>query len=212
MHYSVDQWAKITGTAPQMVAIVPENISNTSSDESQNTFQPKSCYYKGVVNGVGWMFDGAPQSSFPYMFSVNYMPGGEYDPVLSYSDERIGAVKTGKVASGLFKRFFMQRMAIMRNGEWYDTHFLLNNYDVAGELHREFKVCRNQYWELISISDYSPLKSESTAVTLRRWVPISYEDLSKTFPTKNSVLNDISKQDGDLKYVPLLALSSDLPK
>jgi hypothetical protein len=212
MHYTVDQWAKITGTAPQMIAMVPENISNTSKDESQNTFLPKSAYYKGIIHGMGWVFDGSAETSFPFMFAVNYMKGGENDPVLSYSDERIGDLNSYKVAKGLLKTFFWQRMAIMRNGEWYNTWFNLNNYDVATEMHREFKACRNQRWELISINNYSPLKQEPTNVVMRRWVPVELTDVDNTYPSQNSVLKGISTQTFDLKYSPLKALSSDIPK
>lgn len=36
-----------------MICLVPENISNTSSSEAQNTFIPKTAYYKGLVTGGG---------------------------------------------------------------------------------------------------------------------------------------------------------------
>jgi hypothetical protein len=209
IHYSVDQWAHITGTAPQMVTMVPENISNTAKDEAQNTFLAKSCYYKGVIPGMGWVFDGENKVSFPFMFAVNYMAGGENDPVLSYSDERIAEKK---VAKGLFKTFFAQRMAIMREGAWYNTWFKLNDYDVASEMHREFKVCRNQRWELIAIYNYSPLKEITTNVLMRKWVPVSYEDVDRTYPSESSVLNKGTVLNFDTKYSPLKALASDIPK
>ncbi len=59
------------------------------------------------------------------MFAVNYKSGGEDDPILSYSDELIDGV----IGKGLLKRFFWQRLAIMRNGQWYETFIKLNNYD-----------------------------------------------------------------------------------
>lgn len=212
MHYIVDQWKNITGNAPQMVALVPENISNTAKDEAQNTFLPKSCYYKGVVHGYGWIFDGSKQSSFPLMFSVNYLAGGEKDPVLSYSNERIGPKDIGKVAKGLASTFFLQRMAIMRNGEWYSTWFRLNNYDVVDQTHREFKSFRNQKWELTSIYNYAPLKNQSTNVLLRRWMPIAIEDAESLFPSDKSVVKNGSNSSFDLPYQTLLAFTQDLPQ
>ena len=128
MHYLVDDFAGITSETPQMICLVPENISNTSSSEAQNTFSPKIAYYKGLVAGVGgWKFDGVNQNNLPYMFSVNYKPGGENDPILSYSDEKIGKNGSYIVGKGLIKRFFWQRMAIMNNGQWLNTQFKLNN-------------------------------------------------------------------------------------
>lgn len=212
IHYTVDQWESITGKAPQMIAMVPENISNTAKDEAQNTFLPKSCYYKGVASGMGWVFDGVKQSAFPFMFAVNYMAGGENDPVLSYSNERIGDVNTGKVVKGLFSRFFLQRMAIMRNGEWFNTWFKLNDYDVAGDLHREFKVCKNQRWELIAIYNYAPLKDDTTNVLLRRWVPVAIEDADNTFPSDKSVQKNISLLKYDTKYDQMKCLTTDIIK
>jgi hypothetical protein len=212
MHYTVDQWKKITGTAPQMVAMVPENISNTSKDESQNTFLPKSCYYKGIIHGMGWVFDGSEETSFPFLFAVNYMKGGENDACLSYCDERTGELGSYKLVPGLLKTFFWQRMAIMRNGEWYNTWFNLKNYDVSGATHREFKICRNQRWELVSINNYSPLKQETTNVIMRRWVPVDYADAANTYPSQNSILKNVVTQTFDVKYSPLKALTSDIPR
>ena len=137
------------------------------------------------------------------------MDGGEKDPVLSYSDEKIG---DRTIAKGLFKTFFWQRMAIMRNGEWYNTWFKLNDFDVANEMHREFKVCRNQRWELVTINNYNPLKNISTNVLMRRWVPVGIEDYESTYPSAESILNKVAKQSLDIKYAPLKALNSDIPK
>lgn len=180
MHYDVDQWKGLGSNpdlSPQMICMIPENISNTSRDEAQNTFVPKSAYYKGKITTVGWVFDGIEQSDFPFMFAVNYMPGGEEDPILSYCDEAIsGGTGSGAVdvmGKGLLRRFYLQRLAIMRNGQYYHTHFRLKNIDVSNYLHREHIVCRGQIWELVEINDYKPLKEESTGVLLRKWSPVT---------------------------------------
>lgn len=72
MHYLVDDFAGITTEVPQMICLVPENISNTSSGEAENTFLPKSAYYKGRVSGVGgWKFkdkDGQIETYTDYPF------------------------------------------------------------------------------------------------------------------------------------------------
>lgn len=168
-HYEVIQWRGITGEEPQMVCLLPENISNTSRDESQNTFVPKSCYYKGMAP-YGWMFDGQQEFSFPYMFAVNYKEGGEEDPILSYCDEQIG--DTPVIGKGLLRRFYAQKLENIRNGQYYMTWMHLNNNDVANFRHREHVVVRGQKWEVMEIIAYKPLLDESTQVYLRKWSPI----------------------------------------
>lgn len=213
MHYEVDQWKGLgtgsnAGISPQMVCMVPENVSNTSNDESQNTFAPKSSYYKGNIPGVGaWKFDGEVMQSFPFMFAVNYHPGGENDPVLSYSDENI----SGVVAKGLLKRFYWQRLAIMRNGQWYNTFFRLKNVDVVNSLHREYKSYRGQRWECIQITGYKPLVEDSTAVLLIQWAPVTIDDFNSTFPSGANVLTGNGTSTFDLKYNPLKCLTTDIP-
>lgn len=215
MHYDVTQWA-ILGTGsnsditPQIVCIIPENISNTSADASENTFLPKSCYYKGFVTGAGaWRFDGEVLQTYPYMFAVNYQLGGEDDPILSYSDENI----SGVIGKGLLKRFYWQRLAIMRNGQRYtESYFRLNNSDVANNLHREFKSYQGQKWELIQINGYRPLVEESTKCLLYKWSPIIQKDLESTYPSSISVLTDDVQGVLDIKYSQLKCLVSDIPK
>jgi hypothetical protein len=213
MHYDVDQWAYISGEAPQMICMVPENISNTSKQEAQNTFQPKSAYYKGIVSGYGWVFNGVEQTNFPFMFAVNYKPGGEDDPILSYSDEKIGTDPTFVVGKGLLRRFYMQRMAIMRNGQYYTTHFRLNNLQISNFLHREHIICRGQRWELVEINNYKPLAEASTECFLRKWVPPNLYDDQNVFPLYSTVLDTAPMTNSfDIKYQMLKALPSDIPK
>lgn len=213
MHYDVNQWKKITGVAPQMICIIPENISNTSNDESSNTFLPKLAYYKGDIPGVGgWNYlnNGKIESrqSFPYMFAVNYQNGGENDPILSYSDEKIG----NNIGSGLLRTFFLNRFAIMANGQYYSTYFNLKNFDVSNWLHREAIICCGQKWELIKIQDFQPLSDAPTACRLRKWAPITSKDGDSIYPSKNSILtNNLATGTFDVKYAQLKCLPSDIP-
>lgn len=212
MHYSVSQWGSLgtganSGITPQIVCIIPENISNTSASESDNTFLPKSCYYKGNITGAGaWKFDGTVLQTYPYMFAVNYQSGGENDPILSYSDEKIGSV----IGKGLVKRFFWQRLAIMRDGKRYNTFFKLNTIDVSNQLHREFKSYKGHKWELIEIKGYKPLEDDSSEVLLYKWSPITQRDFDNTFPSVNS-LNAGTLSELDIKYAALKCLYSDIP-
>lgn len=173
MHYDVVQWATETTEAPQMVIMSPENVSNVSRGEAQNTFLPKSVYYKGTTTDYKWVFDNETTHPWPQMFAVNYKPGGENDPILSYADEAIGNEDAPVIGKGLLRRFYLQRLAIMRNGQYYKTYFRLNNNDISNFLHREHIVCRGQKWELVEIKNYQPLKDESTECFLRKWSPIT---------------------------------------
>ena len=212
MHYDVEQWKSITGIAPQLMCLVPENISNTSNSESANTFVPKSAYYKGLVSGVGgWRFDSTDYTTLPFMFSVNYKTGGENDPILSYSDEKIENGSGFVIGRGLLKRFFWQRLAILRNGQFYHTWFRLRNVDVVNVPHREYKSYKGHRWELIQIAGYRPLQEGSTACLIRKWHPISQEDFTNTFPSASAVLNNTNTDPLDIKYAPLKCLSTDIP-
>lgn len=219
MHYEVELWKSLgtganTGITPQMICVIPENISNTSASEAEHLFQPKSAYYKGLVTGAGaWKFDGEVLQAYPFMFAVNYQPGGQDDPILSYSDEKIGNDASGFViGKGLLKRFYWQRLAVMRNGQWYNAWFHLNNFDVTG-LHREYKRFKGQRYELVQIKDYKPLVDGSTACFLRRWAPVEQIDADNTFPSNNNVLNPDtpSSNSFDMKYTRLKCLITDIP-
>jgi hypothetical protein len=213
MHYEVAQWKDITGVKPQMICMISENSSNTSRNfQAQSNLNPKSAYYKGIISGIGWVFDGEVQSAFPYLFGVNYMAGGENDPVLSYSDERIGDPDTGRVAEGLLKKFYLQRLANIRNGQWHTAFFQLSNWDVAQPWHREFKCYMNQKWELIAIEGYKPLGQAATKCMLRKWTPVTAEDAASVYPSRTSLLNNTLMNTSDLKYSQLKGLWTDIPK
>lgn len=228
MHYMVTDFQNITGEPPQMICMVPENISNTSSSESENTFNPKIAYYKGFIAGVGgWVFDGSHLIAYPFMFAVNYKPGGENDPILSYSDEKIGDEPNYVVGHGLLKRFFMQRLVIMNNGQWLTSNFLLNNNDIVNWFHRERINLNGELFELINIKNYSPLKNESTKCTMRKWVPVKKNDLKNIYPSSQSVLTEAIEIYGeetetgnsneidkvfDTQYNRLMCLYNDIPR
>jgi len=216
MHWRADQWGNI-GATPQLIVMIPENVSNTSRDEAQNTFNPKLAWYKGLVD-MGWVWDGVEKDDlspqFPYMFAVNYSSLGAHDPILSYTDEWTVHMSDGLVPSpGLLRRFFLQRMAILRNGQYYDTWFRLNNLDVTNFLHREHIGIRGQKCELIEIKDFKPLQEESTGVLLRKHSDITETDSTSIYPSKASVATDgLTPADAfDQKYFPLRCLYSDVP-
>lgn len=215
MHVELAQWKGLGSDpdlSPQIVCLVPENISNTSRGEAQNTFAPKMCYYKGIISNVGWVFDNEEKDDYPYMFAVNYQEGGEDDPILSYSDERIGPEGDEVLGKGLLRRFFLQRMAIMRNGQYYNTWFRLKNIDITNYLHREHIICRGQKWELVEIKDYQPLTDTPTACTLRKQAPITVADASSVYPSTDNILNTSTPTgEYDMKYAPMKALISDIP-
>lgn len=214
IHAELSQWKGLgsdPASSPQIICLIPENVSNTSADEAQNTFAPKSVYYKGIVTDVGWVFDGQKKNSYPYAFAVNYKPGGEDDPVLSYCDERIGVEDSYVLAKGLLKRFYMQRMAIMRNGQYYSTFFRLNSFDISNVMHREHIITRGMLWELVEIDNYKPLTDESSKCFMRAWAPIEQSDINNTYPSVGSVLDENQPTDRfDFRYNPLKALPSDI--
>lgn len=210
MHYEHKKFQYVTGVAPQLIAIIPENISNTSSSESENIYNPKRVWYKGNVTGYGgWQFNGVTYNTLPYMFAVNYKPGGENDPVLSYSDQLIGGV----IAKGLLKKFFLQRMAILRNGRRYaPINIMLNNYDVANFLHRESIIIDNMEYLLTSIQDYNPLApDQSTVCNMWEYWPVATRDADNSYPSIQSVQNAGITNSFDIKFWPHLLLTSDIP-
>ncbi|QDP86074.1 hypothetical protein FNJ88_11140 [Chryseobacterium sp. SNU WT5] len=222
MHYFCNDFQDVTGISPQMVCLVPENISNTSSGEAQNIFEPKLCYYKGRVSGVGgWRLKdqkGVTETytDFPYMFAVNYKPGGENDPCLSYTDERIGDSKSSPIAFGLMKRFFLQRLTIMNHGVWNYTNFKITNSHISNWFHREHITTDGIRWEIINVKAFNPLNNDSTSVTLRQWFPVSQRDIDFSFPSNDSVksgkITSNSNSGFDMPYNQLICLYGDIPR
>lgn len=215
-HYNHDKFKPITGVSPQFICLIPENISNTSNPESETTFAPKLAYYKGMVDRLvygGWNWDGDTSLDLPFMFAVNYFPGGETDPVLTYCDQRIDDGSGGYVvARGLFKRYFWQRFAIMRHGKKYSSSFLLNNTDVINNLHREFKGIGGQRYQLLRIEAYKPLLCQPCTCVLWKWYPVTAADNANTYPTDASITTgEPVLNTPDIKYARLLCLSTDIP-
>ena len=224
MHYLVDNFKNITGKSPQMICMVPENISNTSASEAENTFNPKTAYYKGLVTGVGgWKFDGTVMTSYPFAFAVNYNDGGQNDPILSYCDEKIGS---NIIGTGLLKKFYWQRLVIMNNGQWLTTNINLENIDITNWYHRERINIDGQLFEIIGIKGYNPLSDKSTQVIMRKWVPITIKEDQVTFPSNTSILTNaikvitvpfVADENAieivfDTQYNQLLCLFNDIPK
>lgn len=208
MHCEFDQFKYITGVAPQLITILPENIANTSSAVSENTFQPKLAWYKGRIPGVGgWKFNGVVYSDLPYLFSVNYKPGGHLDPVLSYADQKIN----DQVGQGLLKKFFWQRLAIFRNGRrWSPVYLRLNNNDVTNYLHRESIVLNGMECLLTSIKGYDPIAQESAPCTMWVFAPVNQRDLENTYPSIESIQNSTTSNSFDVKYWPHKLLYTDI--
>lgn len=223
MHVQMSQWAGITSVAPQLVLMIPENVSNTSSNEAESTFQPKLAYYKGNVTGAGgWLWQPDPitpgavstMTSLPFLFAVNYLVGGEQDPILTYSDQSFPPPtgSTNLVGIGLMRRFFLQRLAIMRHGKRYTTWMRLNLYDIANRPHREAIMIGNSIYYLIAIDQYKPLADESTQVTLWKFHPVMQVDGDSCFPSQTSVTGGVSVLPSfDLRYARMLILITDLP-
>jgi hypothetical protein len=216
MHYNHEPWKKITGIVPQLICLVPENVSNTSNTESESTFKPKIAWFKGMVDKAtygGWNWDGDTAQDLPFMFATNYKIGGENDPILTYCDQRISDGASGFViGKGLFKRFFWQRFAIMRHGKIYKANFLLNNTDVTSYLHREFKAIAGQRYQLTAINGYKPLLNESTECKLWKWYPVTQADADNTYPSNASVINGTALTNTpDIKYYPAICSYSQIP-
>lgn len=209
-------WKGITGIAPYLMAIVPENISNTSKSEDATLFQPRIAYYKGFVPNVGgWKYNaenGSPTVTFtwlPYLFAVNYHKGGERDPVLTYNDQKLPG---GQLGIGLMRRFYLPRLAVMRHGKLYEAWMRLNLNDIANWLHREAIDIRNAIYYLIDIQNYQPLRDESTLCQLWKFHPVTEADDAACYPSRSSVLDDTLTSSEDIKYQSLLLLPTDLPQ
>jgi hypothetical protein len=208
MHRDHIEFKTVTGVAPQLPCIVPENISNTSNPEAENTYNPKRAYYKGLVSGVGgWTFNGYSEMQLPFMFAVNYKPGGESDPVLSYSDQLIN----GLVGEGLMKKFFLQRLAIIRYGRRYNPVMVrLKTRDVANFLHRESIIINSMEYILTSITNFNPSADESTACRMWLFTPKSDVDLAASYPSLSSLQSGDLADSFDVKYWPHTLLTSDI--
>ena len=215
-------WKDLTiyGIIPQMLTIFTEDTSAESA--ISQSFTPKLAYYKGYFpahpewyGAFIWIGDPAlpnisPIHSVPYMFSVNYGYNGASDPVLSYSDENIGGVQV----KGLMSQFYLQRFAIMRNGQLYTTSIRLNLNDICNWEHQETIMINGTLYALIQIEGYNPLSDDSTPCTMWKIVNPTQVDLDNSFPSSLSILQQpkILPSSYDLRYAPLLIYPTDLPQ
>jgi len=225
LHYIHQAWANIFGTgtpAPQLMTIFPENISDSSASTITQTFEPRLAFYRGQQDPSvfgGWRFIGDPAAPYPevfahgfnlpVMFSVNYGYQGDQDPVLSYSDQMIG----GNVVPGLMRKYFLRRLAIMRNGQLYSPYLRLNLNDLCNWTHREPIRLKNSMFGLIGIEGYNTLADDASQCRMWKLVSPKQEDVDNSYPSATSVTSGSTLLPSfDLKYAPLILYPSDLPQ
>lgn len=222
-HYRHEKWKGLSGTAPQLICIIPENINDSSASAVSQTFEPKIAYYKGYDNTLawfndygGWVWEGDPANpnvspirGLPYMFAVNYGVGGENDVMLSYSDQLINGV----VAKGLLRTFFLKRLAIMNNGQMMERSMRLNLNDICNWTHREPLKIYNSLYALINIEGYNPLSDAGCVCTMWKIVSPTQSDVDRCYPSQNTILTNpaILTNPYDLKYSPLMLFYTDIP-
>jgi len=240
MHYKHTIWKAIGGAswpAPQLICIIPENINDSSASAVTQTFEPKIAFYSGLKDPAGfggWRWIGDPSSPYtdggspsaiafylPFMFSVNYNDtaivagGGNKDPILSYSDQYVFD-NTGApvVAEGLMKKYFLRRLAIMRNGQLYNTNMRLNLNDICNFEHREILKVDNSMYALINIDGYEPLNDDSCKCTMWKYVSATDVDIANCYPSNDSITTNptILTNPYDLKYAQLLLFMTDIPQ
>ncbi len=215
VHMKMQNWGYIAGgIAPQLVALIPENISNTSKEEDESKFKPKLCYYKGLVEGVGgWRWKPYPdqpvqeKSILPFMFAVNYNTSGITDPVLSYGTQNIN----GALVKGLLQRFFLQRLATMRVGRTYKTWMRLSTKDATDRLLRDGVSVGQIAYERVNVKEFRPLIEDSTEVTLRQIALPTGNDVDALRPSA-AVAYGGTPGLTDMAYTQLLISESDIPK
>lgn len=219
VHVRMLGWTNLlsNGKTPQLVALIPENISQTSSEEDGQNFEPKLCWYKGRVSDNGaWRWrpygnaGGQTQATMPFMFAVNHQTGGENDPVLTYCDQGIGGASVP--AKGLLRRFFLTRLARMRNGKLYSTWMRLKLGEAADPLQREEKIVGASSYHLIEIKDYKPLLPETVECTMWQKALPGAADDAAIAPTALSIMQNDPQSGSDLKWVQSFILETDIPK
>jgi hypothetical protein len=221
MHVEMEAWRQFTlgAVAPQIIALVPENISNTSASATENKFVPRVAYYKGIdlyggefVNGRfnfnGEVVGGVGSYVVPSMFAVNYKKGGEHDPILSYGDQKVNNV----LCHGIMRRFYLPRLAIMSYGKRLKAWYNLTTGDVTNFYHREPILLNYALYHLFNIYGYKPLTDESTQCLLWKYFPVTLEDSNRCYPSISSVLTGLKLNSTDITYKPLLLLQSDIPQ
>ena len=222
MHAPFPQWNNINGAGsptPQLITMFPNDAS--SSDAVSQAFLPKIAWYAGpmpIANIGGWRFLGDPNypynstvaTSFelPYAFAVDYS-GYAKGAVLSYSDENVGGI----IVPGLMRQFYLQRFAIIRNGQLDTLNVRLNLKDITNWEHRECIFIDGVLYALIQINNYKPLDDDSTEVTFWKVVAPMQTDLNNSYPSATSILvSPPTLTQYDLRYARLLLYPTDLPQ
>jgi hypothetical protein len=240
MHYRHSIWKALDGAtwpAPQLIAIIPENINDSSASAVTQVFEPKIVFWAGLKDPAafgGWRWVGDPASPYtdggvpsaidfplPFMFAVNYNDtpviagGGNKDPILSFSDQLVSD-NTGApvVADGLMKKYFLRRLAIMRNGQLYNPNMRLNLNDVCNFTHQECIKVDNAIYALIGIEGYEPINDSSCKCTMWKVVRPQAIDLANCYPSETSITTNptILSNPYDLKYNQLLLFITDIPQ
>lgn len=233
MHYKHEPWANLWPDTPasQLICIIPENVSDSSSGAITQVFEPKLAFYAGLQSFAGagawrwigdpaspWVDGGTPNAigfNLPYMFAVDYtghvatVPG-QVAPVLTYSDQNVN----GDVVPGLMRTWFLKRMAIMRNGQLLNANFRLNLDDICRFEHREVINLQNKgTFALIGIDGYNPLSDASCKCTMWKMVDPEETDANNSYPSGTSILTNPSVLDQyDLRYAKQLLFYSDIPQ
>lgn len=220
MHVFMKPMEGITGIAPQMMAILPENVANRSKNESEMAFLPRIAYFKGKVDTAsygGWNWEGTTPPVLPFMFAVNYRHEGHKDPILTYCNQRLETGGVAHLGIGLAQRFYIRRFIMFENGQQYIGYFYLNNNDIANWRHRERIILDGAEYHIFSINDYQALKDESTEVLLwkvaavRRMYSPTGAPTTGFFPSDPNVMNPgVAFPSPDIKYKELLLLYTDL--
>lgn len=224
LHYNETQWQPLSGVAPQLMTIFPENINDSSASAVSQIFEPMLAFYKGYNNddltwfdhygGIVWAGDPAdPLESeirpLPFMFSVNYGYLGEHDPVLTYSDQIINGV----VVPGLMRKFHLPRLAVMRNGQLKHAYMRLNLNDITNFGQRNCIKIGNGLFAIISINGYKPLSDESCEVIMWKIASIERTDIDNCFPSQTEVLTSpLLLAQYDLRYGKMLLFPTDIPQ
>lgn len=259
MHYNHDRWANINvieagapaPVAPQLICIIPENVSNTSASDIAQTFEPKIAYYAGqqAISKFGWRwcgdpagrgYDGAgngvptynspsdyiidlstglPQPAslyssigfgLPYMFAVDYLNAVVDAPTLTYSDQLVAGAT---IKTGLMKRFFLKRLAKMRNGKQYNPFINLNLGDITDWEHRNTIILNGELYNIIGIKDFDPFSDKSTQVTMWKLENPNENDIANCYPSNTSILTSPpSLSQFDTPYAQLLLFYTDMPQ
>lgn len=240
MHYKHTAWYNINelngaipadNVTPQLICIIPENVSDSSAGAISATFEPKIAYYAGKQPQLGiggWRWIGDPAAPYtdggipnaigfqiPYMFAVDYtgyvgtLPGSMPGPVLTYSNQLINGV----VKPGLMKTYFLKRLAIMRNGKLYKPWLRLDLADITDWTHQNSIIIDGAVYHLIGIDSFDPLSEASCQCILWKVADPDASDLANSYPSDLSITtNPTILPQYDLKYGQLLLFSSDLPQ